>query len=204
MNKSGPNLFKVNGETMFLSALQQHLACVRELEKQAGAIEAAGDVLAQTIGRGNKVLICGNGGSASDAQHFAAELVGRFEQERSAWPAIAMTTDTSILTAIGNDYGFDAVFARQVQGLGRSGDTLVGISTSGHSENVLQAVRQARKRGMHTIGLLGRDGGSIAPAVDSSVVVRHQRTARVQEAHILILHFWAQQIEETLHGVNKA
>ncbi len=189
---------------MFLSALQQHLACMRELEKQAGAIESAGDLLAQTIGRGNKVLICGNGGSAGDAQHFAAELVGRFEQERNAWPAIAMTTDTSILTAIGNDYGFDAVFARQVRALGQSGDALIGISTSGHSENVLQAVQQAQKRGIQTIGLLGRDGGSIAPIVDFPVVVRHQRTARVQEAHILILHFWAQQIEETLHGSNQA
>ncbi len=106
-------------------------------------------------------MICGNGGSAADAQHFAAELIGRFEQERKAWPAIALTTDTSILTAIGNDYGYDDVFARQVQGLGREGDILVGISTSGHSANVVRAVDMARKARMTTVGLLGRDGGAL-------------------------------------------
>ena len=180
---------------MFVSALQEHMACIRELEKQAGAIERTGGLLAQTIAQGHKILLCGNGGSASDAQHFAAELIGRFEQERHAWPAIAMTTDTSILTAIGNDYGFDEVFARQVQGLGNPGDVLIGISTSGHSKNVLRAVSEARDRGMPTIGLLGRDGGTLRSGVDHCIVVDHQRTARVQEAHILVLHFWAQQIE---------
>ena len=188
---------------MFVSALQEHLACMRLLEKEAGAIEKAGDLLSRTIAQKHKILICGNGGSASDAQHFAAELIGRFEKERAAWPAIAMTTDTSILTAIGNDYGFDDVFVRQVQGLGKPGDTLIGISTSGHSANVLRAVSEAHDRGMHTIGLLGRDGGEIRSRVSHSVVVDHQRTARVQEAHSLILHFWAQQIEVDMQGKNQ-
>ena len=183
---------------MFTTALKQHMACMQTLEKHAGKIERAGERLAQSIEQGRKILICGNGGSASDAQHFAAELIGRFEQERAAWPAVALTTDTSIITAIGNDYGFDDVFARQVQGLGESGDTLVAISTSGGSQNVVRAVSEARDRDMRTIGLLGRDGGAIGSLVDHCVIVEHQRTARIQEAHSFILHLWAQQIEETM------
>jgi len=183
---------------MFLSALQEHVDCITALEKQTGVIEQAAALLADTISQGRKILICGNGGSASDAQHFAAELIGRFEMERRAWPAVALTTDTSILTAIGNDYGFDDVFSRQVQGLGKPGDAFIGISTSGHSKNVLRAATEARSAGMQTIGLLGRDGGPIGAKVDHSIIVGHQRTARIQEAHILILHFWAQQIEATM------
>jgi D-sedoheptulose 7-phosphate isomerase len=189
---------------MFVSALEEHVDCITALEQQAGAIEQAAALLANTISQGRKILICGNGGSASDAQHFAAELIGRFEMERHAWPAVALTTDTSILTAIGNDYGFDDVFSRQVQGLGKSGDAFIGISTSGHSKNVLRAATEARSAGMQTIGLLGRDGGSIGATVDHRIIVGHQRTARIQEAHILILHFWAQQIEASMRLTRKS
>jgi len=180
---------------MFLSTLKEHQDCMAGLDKLAGAIESVADLLVRTLETDHKILICGNGGSAADAQHFAAELIGRFEKERAAWPAIALTTDTSILSAIGNDYGFDDVFVRQVQGLGRKGDTLIGISTSGQSRNVLRAVTSAKAKGMQTIGLLGRDGGALAAAVDRAVVVEYPRTARIQEGHILILHYWAMHIE---------
>ena len=140
-------------------------------------------------------MICGNGGSASDAQHFAAEIVGRFEKERRAYPAVALSTDTSILTAVGNDYGYAEIFARQVDGLGRPGDVLIGISTSGHSENVIRAVKRGKSLDMKTVGLLGKDGGALKQLVDQPIVVDSATTARIQEAHIFILHYWAWQIE---------
>ena len=183
---------------MFLAALREHQECVAGLAETAAIIEGAADLLARTLRQQRKIMICGNGGSAADAQHFAAELIGRFELEREAWPAVALTTDTSILSAIGNDYGFADVFARQVEGLGRSGDALVAISTSGNSENVVRAVASAKNKGMHTIGLLGRDGGILATEVDHAVVVGSARTARIQESHLLILHFWAMYIEQAV------
>ena len=183
---------------MFLPVLKEHQDCIAGLIKLAEIIESAGDSLVRTLRNGGKILICGNGGSAADAQHFAAELIGRFEQERSAWPAIALTTDTSILSAIGNDYGFDDVFSRQVQGLGQRGDALIGISTSGNSENVMRASTLAQNKGLLTIGLLGRNGGALARCVDHAVVVAHDRTARIQEGHILILHYWAMHIEQQI------
>jgi D-sedoheptulose 7-phosphate isomerase len=183
---------------MFEAVLKEHRQCFTQLDSMAPSIEQAGERLASAIGSGQKILICGNGGSAADAQHFAAEIIGRFEQERAAWPAIALTTDSSILTALGNDYGFDDVFARQVQGLGLPGDILIGISTSGNSKNVLQAVAQAKVQGMPAIGLLGNDGGALRSQVDWPVVISHSTTARVQEAHIFILHFWALLIEHRL------
>ena len=182
----------------FASILNEHQQCMAGLAELAGAIEAAGMLLAQTLRSGGKILICGNGGSAADAQHFAAELIGRFELERAAWPAIALTTDTSILSAIGNDYGFADVFARQVMALGQKGDALIGISTSGHSENIVRAVDLAASKNMATVGLLGRDGGPLASRVDRAIVVAHNRTARIQEAHILILHYWAKCIEDQI------
>lgn len=185
---------------MFNSVLKQHLDCFAQLESQSSAIEQAGTVLADTIQSGGKILLCGNGGSAADAQHFAAELIGRYEQERNAWPALALTTDTSILTAIGNDYGFNDVFARQVQGLGRAGDALIGISTSGKSKNVIRAVSMAKQRKMKTIGLAGRDGGDLHTQVDCSIVIDQNVTARIQEAHIFILHFWALIIEQHMQS----
>lgn len=156
------------------------------------------DLLAQTIARGNKILVCGNGGSAADAQHFAGEIVGRFRKDRRPWPALALTTDTSILTAVGNDYGFEDIFSRQVEGTGKPGDVLMGISTSGNSANVLKAVKAARTMKIFTLGLLGKDGGDIAPVVDLSMIVQTQDTARIQEAHIFLIHFLAGGLETKL------
>lgn len=183
---------------MFAAVLEEHMACMAQLAALAAPVDAIGDLLARSIKDGGRILICGNGGSAADAQHFAAELIGRFEQERSAWPAIALTTDSSILTAVGNDYGFHDIFARQVEGLGRQGDVLVGISTSGHSKNVLRAAAAAKQQKMHTVGLLGRDGGELKAAMDRCVVIQDAKTARIQEAHIFILHYWARVIENQL------
>lgn len=183
---------------MFLETWKHHSDCFDRLRAMAAEIEEAGTRLAQTIGGGHKVLVCGNGGSAADAQHFAAELIGRFERERSAWPAVALTTDTSILTAVGNDYGFADIFSRQVQGLGTRGDALIGISTSGNSENVLRAAAAAKSLGMSSVGLLGRDGGRLKGSMDCSIVIAEKNTARIQEMHIFILHFWALIIEQRL------
>ena len=143
-------------------------------------------------------MFCGNGGSAADSQHLAAELTGRFIHDRRPLAAIALSTDSSALTCIGNDYSFDEVFARQVAGLGRAGDLLIGISTSGNSRNVIRAVEEAQKLGMQTIGLLGRDGGQLRNLCDHSIVVSSTVTARIQECHILIGHTLCGLIEQEL------
>lgn len=163
-------------------------------------IIASANKLAEVLSNGGKVLFCGNGGSAADSQHLAAELVVRLRSHvnRAALPAIALTVDTSILTAGGNDIGFDNVFARAVEAYGSSGDILVAISTSGNSENVLRAVKKANELGLTTIGLLGKDGGTIKPECAFSVVVPSGVTARVQESHITIGHIWCEAIEEIL------
>src|SRR6266550_4007933 len=140
-------------------------------------------LISDCLAAGGKVLLFGNGGSAADAQHLAAEFVGRFQMKRHALPAIALTTDSSILTAVGNDYGFDQIFARQVEALGRSGDVAIGISTSGNSPNVTCAINQAAKQDLKTIGLTGGDGGSLANRVDISITVAATNVARVQECH---------------------
>ncbi|BBO93494.1 SIS domain-containing protein [Desulfosarcina ovata] len=183
---------------MLDTMIDQHVRCLQNLKTIAPAIQAAGETMLACLLAGAKIMACGNGGSAGDAQHFAAEIVGRFERERRAYPAVALTTDTSILTAVGNDYGYREVFARQVEGLGRSGDVLIGISTSGHSDNVIRAVESARSMGIATIGLLGKDGGALKSRVDRAIVVSSDTTARIQEAHIFILHYWAWQIESGL------
>ena len=148
-----------------------------------------------------KILICGNGGSAADAQHFAAEMTGRFEQERMELAAIALTTDTSALTAIGNDYGFDHIFSKQVRALGRMGDVLVGISTSGNSKNIIKAIHAAHEREMNVIAFTGRDGGKIAGLLrDGDVLlnVPYPRTARIQEVHLLLIHALCDCIDSML------
>jgi D-sedoheptulose 7-phosphate isomerase len=156
---------------------------------------AQADDMAERLKRGCRVLVCGNGGSAADAQHFAAELSGRYVKERRALAGIALTTDTSALTAIGNDYGFDRIFSRQVEALGRPGDILIGISTSGNSPNVILAVEAAKQLGVRTLGLLGRDGGKLRTLVDDALVVPCPVTARIQEVHQMIYHFWCEAIE---------
>ncbi|WP_457570008.1 D-sedoheptulose 7-phosphate isomerase [Desulfurobacterium sp.] len=156
--------------------------------------------ISDRVKEGGKILICGNGGSAADAQHIAAELVGRFLLDRKALPAIALTTDTSILTAVGNDFGFDAVFERQVEALGLKGDVLIGISTSGNSENVVRAVLKAKQKGLLTVGFLGRDGGKLRELVDYPIVVKTFSTPRIQEVHITIGHVLCDFIEKSIFG----
>lgn len=158
-------------------------------------IVAQGEDMAERLKRGCRILVCGNGGSAADAQHFAAELSGRYVKERRALAGIALTTDTSVLTAVSNDYGFDHVFSRQVEALGRPGDLLVGISTSGNSANVLRAVESAKDLGLKTLGLLGCDGGKLKDLCDDALVVPSPVTARVQEVHQMIYHFWCEIID---------
>ena len=157
----------------------------------AAPIAQASMLMAQALGSGGKVLACGNGGSAADAQHFAAELINRFEMERPPLAAVALTTDSSTLTAIANDYAYEQVFSKQVRGIGRRGDVLLAISTSGNSRNVIEAVHAARELGLRTIALTGAGGGKIGALVspqDVHICVPHKRTARVQEVHLLALH----------------
>ncbi|MDD4178766.1 MAG: D-sedoheptulose 7-phosphate isomerase [Candidatus Margulisbacteria bacterium] len=161
-------------------------------------IEKAAKLMIETLRSGNKVLFCGNGGSAADAQHLAGELVGRFLKERRALPAIALSTDTSILTCLANDYSFDIVFARQVEALARSRDVVFGLSTSGNSKNVLEAFKKAKERECQTIGLLGGDGGQIAKLSDIAIIVPSKATPRVQESHIMIGHILCALIEDDL------
>jgi D-sedoheptulose 7-phosphate isomerase len=187
----------VKSKKMLQKFIEEHIVLFNLVDKIEN-IEKSAKVLVKALLAGNRILICGNGGSAADSQHFAAELIGRFEKERESLPAIALTTDTSILTAVGNDYGYDFVFEKQVKGLGRRGDVLVGISTSGNSSNVIRAVESAKKKEMPSIGMLGKDGGKLKDLVDIPIIVPHNVTARIQEAHIFILHFWAAVIEREL------
>ncbi len=170
----------------------------RTSRESAGAVVAAAERLVAAFAAGNKVLLCGNGGSAADAQHIAAELVSRFREERRALPAIALTTDSSILTAIANDYAFERVFARQVEALGQPGDVLVGISTSGNSRNVLAAMTAARARDMVCIGFLGNYGGTIGTHCDLAIVVPSADTPRIQEAQIAIGHIVCDLVETSM------
>jgi D-sedoheptulose 7-phosphate isomerase len=181
-----------------LRNLQEHQALMAALPALADVVEQAGTRIAQALHDGGKLLLCGNGGSAADCQHIAAELTGRFIKDRRPLAAIALTTDTSALTCIGNDYAFDQVFVRPLQGLGRAGDCLLAVSTSGNSANVITAVEAARAIGITTIGLLGRDGGRLAALCDLAIVVPGEATARIQEAHILIGHTVCNIVESQL------
>jgi D-sedoheptulose 7-phosphate isomerase len=175
----------------------------RMAETMPAHIVRAGQAIAAAVQSGRKVLSCGNGGSAADSQHFAAEMVGRFERERPGMPAISLTVDTSALTAIANDYDFDRVFSKQVEALGSAGDVLLGISTSGNSKNVVEAMKVAQARGMIVIALTGRDGGAMAKMLrpqDFSLNVAHPRTMRVQEIHLLVIHSLCEVVDTTIHG----
>lgn len=179
--------------------LQEHRALIELLEREMTPLIAEMSSLITTaLANGNKLLVMGNGGSAADSQHFAAEIVGRFKMERKALPAVALSTDTSILTAIGNDYGFESIFSRQVEALAAPGDIVVGLSTSGNSPNVLKALNEARSRDCLTIGLLGKDGGSIRSACDLALVVPTTDTPRIQEGHITIIHIVCDLVEKAL------
>lgn len=179
--------------------LAEHTVLIRKIEETlTDEIAAAVVMLQDALGAGNKLLVMGNGGSAADAQHFAAEIIGRFKMERSALPAIALTTDSSVLTAIGNDYGFDKVFSRQVEGLGLPGDVVFGISTSGNSPNVLAALSEAQLLGCKTIALLGCGGGAIKTVADIAIIVPSGDTPRIQEAHATIIHIICDLLEKRL------
>jgi len=193
---------------MLEQRIEQHFIDSADLKYQAAQVlskpiaQAIGAILA-SVTSGGKVLACGNGGSAADAQHFAAEFVGRFERERPELGAIALTTDTSIITAIANDYGFNLIFSRQVRALGQAGDVLLAISTSGNSANVLAAIEAAHQRDMVVVALTGRGGGNIGRALrdtDVHICVPHERTARVQEVHILTLHCICDGVDAQLMG----
>jgi D-sedoheptulose 7-phosphate isomerase len=167
-------------------------------DASTNAVTSAVTMIVEAIRNERKLLIFGNGGSAADAQHIAAELVFRMGRLRAALPAIALTTDTSVLTAIANDRSFDYVFARQIEALGREGDVVLAISTSGNSQNVVEAVVQARHLGLKTIGLLGGEGGAVRTLVDLALIVPHPETPRIQETHLLIAHIMCQLIEDEL------
>ncbi len=184
-------------QQLLTRSLEEHLQTFQLLlQKTLPQIARAGEVISQALGSGHKVLLCGNGGSAADAQHIAAELVGRYEQERRSWPAIALTTDTSALTALSNDYGFEEVFARQVAGLANAGDVLIAISTSGKSPNIVRAAEQAKVLGCTTIALTGAAAEPLASSCDFAVIVPSDRTSRVQEAHIAIGHLWCEMLDK--------
>lgn len=184
----------------FEESAQLKLAAAEAL---AAPIAQAVELMVSAIASDRKILACGNGGSAGDAQHLAAELIGRFERERPELAALALTTDSSILTAVANDYSFDEVFSRQVRGLGQAGDVLVAISTSGNSANVIAAARAAQERGMQVVALTGKGGGRLGEMLgehDVHLCVPHDRTARIQEVHLLIIHCLCDGIDDALLG----
>ena len=181
-----------------MSELEDHQSMITRLADCSGVIEAAGELLINALKQGGKVLLCGNGGSAADSQHIAAEFVVRYEKKRKAMAAIALTTDSSILTAHANDFDFETVFSRQIEALGNDKDCLIAISTSGKSKNILRAVEAAKLKGMVVIGLTGCEGGELSKQATVSVIVPSVVTARIQEAHILIGHWWCGAVEEAL------
>ena len=184
-------------EAHVVRVLKEAAAAHERMTGNVGPIVAAASAIAASLKQGGSVLVFGNGGSAADAQHFAAELIGRFEKERRAWPAIALTTDTSAITAVANDFGFDKVFARQLEALGRPGDVAIGITTSGNSPNVLRGLTAAKERGLVTIALTGR-GGRAGSMAAHHVAVDDASTSRVQEVHATVLHVFCELVEREL------
>ncbi len=181
--------------TLIKRALADHQAAVAAVAGLAPQIEALAQRLKACLQAGGKIVLMGNGGSAADSQHIAAELVGRFKRQRGGLAALAMTTDSSILTSVGNDYGFEHIFARQVEALCGANDVLVGISTSGNSGNVIRAVEEGRRLGLYTVGLLGGNGGKLAGLCDFALIAPSSDTPRIQEVHILIGHIVCELLE---------
>lgn len=183
-------------ENIILNCFEEHIFVANQTKETLQfAIKDACEIISDAILNEKKIIICGNGGSAADAQHIAAEFTGRFVKERKPLPAIALTTDTSAITAIGNDYGFDNIFDRQVQALALPGDVLIGISTSGNSKNVINALKKANMIGCLTIGLTGNDGGLISDYCNTNIIIPTSITARIQEMHILICHIFCEHID---------
>jgi phosphoheptose isomerase len=178
-------------------AIQESIATKQAvLESIVPQIESAGKIIIEALRNGNKLLICGNGGSAADAQHFSAELTCKYEKDRKPLPAIALSTDTSHLTATGNDYSFDDVFSRKVEALGSKGDVLIAISTSGNSPNVLKAIDSALAKGLQVVGLTGKNGGRMKEKKIHGIIIPSSITASIQESHIMIIHAWCRLIDE--------
>ncbi len=193
----------INDSSTDLDSLNEHISVFNDLAaNHRDVIAQSGEILCKTFANGGKVLICGNGGSAADAQHIAAEFVGRYETERKALPSIALTTDTSALTALANDYSFERIFARQVEALGRPGDCLIAISTSGNSPNVIAAAMTARSIGATIIGLTGAKGKKLASLSDACIMVPSERTARIQEGHITIAHIWCEMVDRSISAAH--
>lgn len=191
-------------EAEFRARLQAAAELSRRVaEQESGKLARAVQAVAGALGRGNKILLFGNGGSAADAQHLAAEFVNRFLRNRRGLPAIAITTDSSVLTSIANDFAFERVFARQIEALGRKGDVAWGFSTSGRSPNVLQAFQTAKRRGLYCLGFAGKPGSPMARLSDLCVEVDAESTPRIQEMHILLGHLLCEQVEEVLFGRGK-
>lgn len=184
-----------DSQQVFQKAISDHLEVIREISSQQELLQSIAERMSGALLEGNKILWCGNGGSAADSQHLAAELMGRFRLERRALPSIALTTDTSILTAIGNDYGYEKVFQRQVEAICTKGDVLVGISTSGMSRNVCSALETARRLGAFTVAFTGESGGSMASLAEMVLRIHSRDTARIQEGHILCGHMLCDYIE---------
>jgi D-sedoheptulose 7-phosphate isomerase len=182
----------------FEEKIDEHLDTIRAIRPLVPQLQSIGRSMADCLSNGGKILWMGNGGSAADSQHLAAELVGRFSRERPGFASIALTTDTSILTAVGNDYGYEKIFARQIDALCKPGDVVIGISTSGDSINVLEAIQLANARDALTIGFSGRDGGALKEAANDCLIVQSNDTARIQEAHILMGHLLCDWVEDAL------
>jgi D-sedoheptulose 7-phosphate isomerase len=189
-------------KTTFEKILQGHQDCFEKtfVPAQFEALDKMVHKIIVALKSGHKILFCGNGGSASDCQHISAEFVGRFEKTRMSLPAIALTSDIAALTAIGNDFGFDKVFARQIEGLGQKGDILVVLSTSGRSPNILEAITQAKQKEILTLGFTGKDGGILKDAVDICFIAKSHKTTHIQEAHMAALHAICEVVEAILFG----
>jgi D-sedoheptulose 7-phosphate isomerase len=176
-------------------ALNDLIAVLERFRPVQPAVETAGSILVEALRAGGKILTCGNGGSAADAAHMSEELVGRYKGERRSLPAVCLSVDGALLTCIGNDYGFDALFSRQVEGLGKPGDVLVTFSTSGNSTNILNAIQAAKRIGVKVVSLIGKDGGKAKGLSDVDIIVPGNVTARIQEVHTFVMHCWLERIE---------
>lgn len=185
-------------ENLFMGELKDHLDVMAEIKQLEERVIRASDIIATAMNGGGKIMLCGNGGSAADSQHIAAEFSGRFRLDRKPLPALSLTTDSSALTCISNDYSFESVFSRQLEALGKNGDILLAISTSGNSSNILRAVESANRKKVFSIGLLGNEGGKLKSKVDLPIIVGSANTARIQEAHIFIGHMICALVESKI------
>ena len=191
------NLSLQNTQSFVNDELEEHIKNSKSIYKLIPKINKLTNIILSAFKEEKKLLICGNGGSAADAQHFSSELIGKYEKERSSFPAIALTTDSSAITAISNDFGFNNVFSRQIEGLGKSGDILIVISTSGNSKNLVKAIETAKKKNITCVALLGKKGGLISEMVDLDIIISSNRTSRIQEMHGLIIHIICGLIESS-------